>query len=163
MRARLFLKALVYFFGTFLHEVSHFFVAACLGKAEGFSLVPRIEGDSFVFGSVRARVRYKVLLSLIAIAPLVWWLILFWVLRHLYVIRMTNGIPRINFSVMWPMLKSFSLRHAFFLWLFMQMLWAGKLSLQDVKEALRSLFSLSGLVVILTVWGLLYCWRDFSH
>jgi hypothetical protein len=61
------------------------------------------------------------------------------------------------------MVKSFSLRDGLFLWLFIQMLWAGKLSVQDMNNAIKAFFSFSGLIVISAVGGLVYCWRHFYH
>ena len=57
MRIRLILKFIFFFPGTFLHELAHYVAALVLGKAEGFSVWPRMEGNSFVFGSVKSRTR----------------------------------------------------------------------------------------------------------
>jgi hypothetical protein len=155
---RLLLKFIFFFPGTFLHELAHYGAALILGKAEGFSVWPRVEGNSFVFGSVKSRTRYKVLSSFIAIAPLLWWAGLFLLLRHLRIVG-ANGMPTIHFGMIVDTLKYFSLSDAFLLWLFVQILWAGKPSLQDIKNFFRGLFSVSGLLLILITAGLLYLSR----
>lgn len=152
------MKFIFFFPGTFLHELAHYGAALVLGKAEGFSVWPRAEDNSFVFGSVRSRTRYKVLSSFIAIAPLLWWVGLFFLLRYLRVIG-RNGVPEINFGMGVDTLKSFSLSDAFLLWLFTQILWAGKPSLQDIKNFFRGLFSVSGLLFISIAAGLFYLSR----
>ncbi len=148
MRIGLFLKLLFYFPGTVLHELAHYLAALLLGKADGFSVVPRKEGDRYVLGSVKSRTRYKVLSSFIAMAPLIWWLVLFLVLRHLHFIGMGRILPQVHFTAIAGKIRSFTPRDAFFLWLFIQMLWAGKLSLPDVKNIFSGLFSVSGIVLI---------------
>jgi hypothetical protein len=55
MKIKLFCRAVLFLFGTFLHEFSHFAVALFLGKPEGFSIMPRMEGGVYIFGAVRAR------------------------------------------------------------------------------------------------------------
>ena len=140
------IKLIFYFPGTVLHELAHYVAALLLGTAEGFSVVPRREGDTYVLGSVKSRTRYKVLSSFIALAPIIWWLILFLTLRHLHVVGMGRDMPYIHFSAIAKKLRAFTLLDFFFLWLFIQMLWAGRLSFPDVKNVYRGLFSFSGLV-----------------
>ncbi len=96
MRIRLAFQFIFYFFGTCLHELAHYIAALLLGKAEGFSVIPRIEGAQFILGSVKSRVRYKFLSSFIAAAPLVWWAILLLIFSYLHIIQINNGIPRIS-------------------------------------------------------------------
>jgi hypothetical protein len=159
MSIRLAFKVLFYFVGTCLHELAHYGAAILLGKAEGFSVIPRIEGRRFVLGSVRSRVRYKVLSSLIAAAPLCWWVVLLLILLSLHVVQIRNGVPVIPQELIMKRLKSFSLRDAFFLWIFVQVLWAGHLSVQDLKNVLRGLFSVSGLVSLFVATGLFFFFR----
>ncbi|OGW33406.1 MAG: hypothetical protein A2X59_00185 [Nitrospirae bacterium GWC2_42_7] len=158
-KIKLFLKFVFYFFGTCLHELAHYIAAVILGKAEGFSVIPKIEGDRFIFGSVKSRARYKVLTSFIAAAPLVWWVVLFLVMRHFHIISISNGMPEINTDMIIKRIETFSLSDLFYLWLFMQMLWAGKLSMQDIKNFFGNLFSISGIILILTVAILFYLSR----
>ncbi|MFI5295123.1 MAG: hypothetical protein ACHQ0Y_08890 [Thermodesulfovibrionales bacterium] len=155
-RLRLILKFIFFFPGTFLHELSHYCAALVLGKAEGFSVWPRIEGGNFVFGSVKSRTRYKVLSSFIAAAPVIWWVVLVLTLRYLHFIGTLNGIPSINFGMISMKLKSFTSSDTFFIWLFLQILWAGRPSLQDVKNFIRGVFSVSGIMLLSVVAGLIY-------
>ena len=109
MRIRLAFKFIFYFFGTCLHELAHYVAALLLGKAEGFSVIPKTEDTRFILGSVKSRVRYKVLSSFIAAAPLVWWAMLFFTLSHLHVIQLRNGMPIIFSGLVTKKLKSVSL------------------------------------------------------
>jgi hypothetical protein len=148
MKIKLFLSSILYLFGTFLHEFGHFAAALLLGRPEGFSVMPKIKDDMFVFGEVRARVRYKVLSVFIAAAPLIWWAFLFLMLRHLLYASILAVMQEFNIPIFFKKLKSFSLRDAFTLWLAFQLLWAGRLSKQDIKTCFSGLISPSGLVLI---------------
>ncbi|KAF0145978.1 MAG: hypothetical protein FD156_346 [Nitrospirae bacterium] len=148
MKLKLIGKFIFYFFGTFLHELSHYAAAFFMGKPEGFSLIPKIEGGSFIFGSVSYRVRYKVLSSFIASAPLLWWVVLVLMLLYFKLMQISGWIPHFNYSLIWQRLKSFSLSDAVFIWLFIQLLWAGRLSSKDIKNFFSGFFSVSGLVLI---------------
>jgi len=150
MKIKLFCKAILYLCGTFLHELSHFAAAFFLGKPQGFSIVPRIDGDSFIFGEVRARVRYKVLGVFIATAPLVWWVILFFMIKHILPASQGPDIQGLNIATFLEKLKSFSLRDIFDLWFASQLLWAGRLSMHDMKTCFRGIVSPSGLFLIST-------------
>lgn len=161
MQIRLALGFVFYFIGTCLHELTHYVAALLLGKAEGFSVIPRTEGNRFIFGSVRSRVRYKFLSSLIAAAPLAWWAILLLILLYLRIIRLRNGIPIIGYELIAKKLRSFSFSDAFSLWVFMQMVWAGRLSVQDINNVFKGIFSVSGLVFLSVVIVLFYLCRRF--
>ncbi len=158
---RLMLKFIFFFPGTFLHELAHYGTALVLGKAEGFSVWPRVEGGNFVFGSVKSRTRYKVLSSFIALAPLVWWVVLVLVLRHLHFIGTRGGVPSINFEMIVMKLESFTSSDAFFIWLFLQIIWAGRPSREDVKNFVRGLFSVSGIILVSAVTALIYTLSRF--
>ena len=159
MRIRLAFKFIFYFFGTCLHELAHYVAALLLGKAEGFSVIPRIEGTRFILGSVKSRVRYKVLSSFIAAAPLVWWAILFLTLLYLHIIQVRNGMPIISSGLVAKRLKSLSLSDLFLLWVFIQLLWAGHLSMDDLKNVVRGMLSVSGMVFLSVVIILFYVVR----
>jgi len=159
VRIRLAFKFIFYFFGTCLHELAHYVAALLLGKAEGFSVIPRIEGTRFILGSVKSRVRYKVLSSFIAAAPLVWWAILFLTLLYLHIIQVRNGMPIISSGLVAKRLKSLSLSDLFLLWVFIQLLWAGHLSMDDLKNVVRGMLSVSGMVFLSVVIILFYVVR----
>ena len=146
MKIRLFFRAILYLCGTFLHESSHFAAALLLGKPVGFSILPRIDGDAFIFGEVRARVRYRVFGVFIALAPLLWWVVLFFMLR--YILPASLGPEWLNITTFLKKLKALSLQDVFPLWLAFQLLWAGRLSMQDMKTCFRGIASPSGLFLI---------------
>jgi hypothetical protein len=159
MRIGLAAKVIFYFVGTCLHELAHYVAALLLGKVESFSVMPRIEGKRFVLGKVRSSVRYKFLSSLIASAPLVWWAILLLILLYLHIIRINNGMPGISSGVVLKRLRSISFPDVFFLWVFIQLLWAGRLSVQDLKNVFKGMFTVSGLVFLSVAVILLLLFR----
>ena len=130
-----------------------------MGKPEGFSLIPKIEGGSFIFGSVSYRVRYKVLSSFIASAPLLWWVVLVLMLLYFKLMQISGWIPHFNYSLIWQRFKSFSLSDAVFIWLFIQLLWAGRLSSRDIKNFFSGIVSVSGLVLISAIALVLYAFQ----
>jgi hypothetical protein len=148
MKIKLFCKAILFFFGTFLHEATHFTAALLLGKPEGFSIVPRIDGASFIFGEVRARVRYKVLGVFISIAPLVWWVVLFFMVKDILSASQGPDTQGLSIAIFLEKLKSLSLLDVFPLWFASQLLWAGRLSMHDIKACFRGIASPSGLFLI---------------
>ncbi len=148
MKIKLFCKSILFLFGTFLHEFSHFTAAMLLGKPEGFSILPKIDGDSFVFGEVRARVKYKVLGAFIATAPLAWWVVLFFMVKHILPASLGPDMQGPNIAFFLEKLKSLSLSDVFPLWFACQLLWAGRLSMQDMKTCFRGIVSPSGLFLI---------------
>ena len=148
MKIRLICRAILCLFGTFLHEFSHFAVAFFLGRPEGFSIVPRMEGNVFIFGEVKARVRYKVLSVFIAGAPLIWWTLLLIMTRPAFFVRPGPDTQGFNIPMLMGKLKHFSIHDAFAFWLAFQLLWAGRLSIQDIKTCFFGLISPSGLLFI---------------
>ena len=160
-KIKLFLKFIFFFFGTLLHESAHYLFALIFGKAEGFSVLPKTEGNRFVFGSVRSRTRYRVLSSFIAAGPLLWWGLLFLILIHVRVVRLTGGMPAIDFGPVLKKLRSFSWGDLFFIWLFLQFLWAGRPSMQDIKNFFRGLLSVSGAVFLAAAAALVYFSEKF--
>ena len=148
MKIKLLCRSVLCLFGTFLHELSHFAVAMLLGKSEGFSIVPRIDGDSFIFGEVKARVRFRILAVFIACAPLIWWALLLIIVKHVLSDFSGPDVQRPSVTVFLEKLKTFSLRDVFLLWFASQLLWAGRLSTQDIKTCFRGIISPSGLFLI---------------
>jgi hypothetical protein len=57
-------------------------------------------------------------------------------------------IQKLNIKVFLEKMKSFSLNDLFSLWFASQLLWAGILSVQDIKTCLRGIISPSGLFMI---------------
>jgi hypothetical protein len=161
MRIRLLYKVVFYLFGTFLHELAHYVAAVILGKAEGFSLIPRIEERSFVFGRVKSRVKYRVLSSFVATAPLVWWAVLLLILWHLRLIGISLGKPELHPGILTRQIQAFTVKDGLFIWLFLQMLWAGMLSTEDVRNFFKGLLSVSGIILIAAFAVLVYFSRNF--
>ena len=56
-------------------------------------------------------------------------------------------------------LKSVSFSDLFYLWIFIQLLWAGRLSVEDLKNVLRGMLSVSGMVFLSVVTILFYLLR----
>ncbi len=144
VKIRLALKVLFFFFGTFLHEFAHYVAAMFFGKPTGFSVIPKVSGDDLVFGSVKARTRYRVFSSLIAAAPLAWWFILILFLAHLRVMITSVDFPAVHVMLSPGRLRFFSPWNILFLWLAIQLLWAGRLSSQDIRTFFSGIFSPSG-------------------
>jgi hypothetical protein len=142
------IKLIFYFPGTVLHEFAHYVAALLLGKADGFSVIPERAGDTYIPGSVKSRTRYKVLSAFVAMAPLIWWLGLFLFLTRIHIIGTDHRLPHIRFGAVLERLRPFRLSDVFFLWLFLQILWAGRLSRADIKNVFTGIFSLSGFVLI---------------
>jgi len=159
MNIKLFCRSILYLFGTLLHEFSHFAVALFLGKPEGFSIVPKTKGDALIFGEVRARVRYKVLSAFIGAAPLIWWAVLVVMVKHTLSVPPWNDMHELNITILMGRLRSFSLQDAFSLWLVFQLLWAGRLSTQDIKTCFGGIVSLSGLVLVASALLLVQLFR----
>ncbi len=159
MKIKLLCSSILYLFGTFLHEFSHFVAALLVGRPEAFSLVPRIEGDTLVFGEVKARVRYKVLSVFIAAAPIIWWVFLFFMGKHFLSVYHATYMQEFGIKMLLFKLKTCSFSDVFFLWIAFQLLWAGRLSLQDIKAGFKGIISPSGLVLILSAVLLWQCFR----
>lgn len=155
------LKFVFFFLGTFLHESAHYFFALLLGKAEGFSLLPRREGDNLVFGAVKSRTKFKVLSSFIAASPLLWWAVLFIMMVHFRIIRISGNMPRFDFGLAMRKIEHFSRWDFFYLWIFVQMIWAGKLSGADLKNFFRGFLSVSGLIFIIILAAIIYSYKRF--
>lgn len=62
---------LFYLLGTFLHEMAHFMVSLLTyGKPESFSIIPKREGNSYIFGSVTSTNLKWYNKFLVSLAPL---------------------------------------------------------------------------------------------
>ncbi|MDH4231764.1 MAG: hypothetical protein OEW04_07010 [Nitrospirota bacterium] len=124
--------------------------------------MPKIEGKTFVFGKVKARVRYKVLSVFIAAAPIVWWVFLFFMGKHFLFLYHATDMQGLNFKILLPKLENCCFRGIFFLWVSFQLLWAGRMSIQDIRTCLSGILSPSGLMLILPAVLLWQFIRQFS-
>ena len=154
---KIIIQALSYLPGTFIHELSHYVAAVLFARPTRFHLIPRIEGGSVVFGSVSCEARHRVAFFFVAMAPLVWWYVLYRWLVYIGVVAIAAGSKTIHFdfSLLVTTLKS----HLIWIWLMVQLLWAGRLSMTDLRVAVRGILSFSGLAMIALV-AVLYPFRD---
>lgn len=136
-------KALLFLPGTILHELSHAVFGFIFGEVHGFSLLPKIDGSKIVLGSVQASAKFKILLLPVALAPLVWWVLLYYLFLLDY-IPFAKELPDISI-------------HTFFLvYVCWQLLLAGRPSTTDLGVALTSIFSISGIFLLTITAILLY-------
>jgi hypothetical protein len=161
VKIRLFPKIIFLFPGTFFHELAHYLAAIVFGRPAGFSVIPRISGDNLIFGNVRASTRFKVFSSFIAVAPLIWWLLLYLLLAHFRVIRTAVDRPLVHFTLSFGGIGSFSLMNIVLFWLAIQLLWAGRLSAQDIKTFFTGLLSVSGISLALAIATLIFVMHHF--
>lgn len=93
--ARIWLDFLIRLPGTILHELAHYLAAKLTGsRVISFSLWPSVQNDTIQYGSVTAAYRYKVLMIPVAIAPLIWWVVLGWGLNALGIVLPVAGESR---------------------------------------------------------------------
>jgi hypothetical protein len=144
----LIIKIIIYLPATFLHELAHYITALFLGKPGEFTILPRIQGDTVVLGKVTANVKYKVLSVFISAAPLIWWVVFGLILKKLEMFKISQRAPFVHVNVSSNTFKWFSVHGIFYLWLFIQLLLAGRLSVQDIKTLAGGVFSISGIVTI---------------
>lgn len=155
-----FILASVFFLpGTFLHELSHYIAALFLGSAEGFSIIPRRHGDSYVFGSVKSRTKFRILSSFVAAAPLVWWAVFVFLLIKSGLISEADGTLHYNLRVVGDKIHSFNRNDILLLWLSIQLLWAGRLSSSDLINTIKGVLSPSGVFLIVSAGALMYLVR----
>ncbi|HKN18456.1 MAG TPA: hypothetical protein VJW95_01565 [Dissulfurispiraceae bacterium] len=150
MNLKLILKIILYFPGTFAHELAHWACALLFGSTEGFNIIPRRDGDHLIFGSVSASVRYKAFGIFIGAAPLVWWVVLYMLLKYYIIMHAIIEAPKVYITFSFERFASPSLADLLFLWLITQLFWAGRLSAQDIKTCLAGLFSVSGAILIVS-------------
>lgn len=160
MGIRVALKAVLFLPGTFLHEFAHYLSAVILGQATGFSVMPRIERERIVFGSVTSRTRFRVFSSIIAVSPLVWWGVLAAVANHFGALEFRSGMPRLHLDPFRTKLLNFSTSDLFSSWLLLQIAWAGILSETDFRNFLKGLLSASGVIAALLMALAIYGMRS---
>lgn len=155
-----------YLFGTFAHEMAHWIVAkltlsqtpssAMIEEEDengnihkkmvaGFTIIPRITKTKVVYGHVLSIPRIQAAFVLIAIAPLVWYVALYYFLSYynLLFIAIENGKIYLNFEY-----EAFlNYQNWLLLYISLQLLWAGKLSGQDIKVFFKGIFSISFLFI----------------
>jgi hypothetical protein len=161
VKIRLLPKIIFLFPGTFCHELAHYLAAIVFGRPAGFSVIPRISGDNLILGNVKASTRFKVFSSFIAVAPLIWWLVLYLLLAHCRAVRTAVDRPLVHFTLSFGRRGSFSLVDIALFWLAIELLWAGRLSAQDIKTSLAGLFSLSGLFFAVMIAALIFVTHHF--
>jgi hypothetical protein len=83
------------------------------------------------------------------------------IMVHLGLLRTGSGMPEVDVAPALGRLRDFSLPDLLFIWLFIQLLWAGRLSLTDIKNFFRGLLSVSGLVFLSAAAALIYFSKRF--
>ena len=153
--SRLVFLSIFYFPATVLHESFHALAALVTGaKITRFSLFPKLvrnETDGrylIVYGSVSSIPRIAFLQFFVAIAPVFLWGILYLFLSNYGFVSITldEGIASGEFDY-----ERFFVLENWPLWYAAMQLFGGAfLSMQDIKVALMSFFSPSGVAVIVT-------------
>jgi hypothetical protein len=95
--------------------------------------------------------RYEVFSFFVSAAPLLWWALLFVLLR----LGMMDLGGLLRLVSVGDGVLSLRLADVFRLYACVQLLWAGSLSLGDMRAMLGGLFSSSGALVLLVLAGLL--------
>lgn len=156
-KGRIAFIAALYLAGTFLHELAHLLAGMLLGRPAGFSILPRVQEDRVLFGSASVRVKYKVLGALVAAAPLLWWLVLYYtLLKQSRVLQISRAAVRIDTALLLYKVQHPAASDLVLLWLGIQLLWAGRLSTADLKAVAAGLCSPSGALALGLLGALLY-------
>lgn len=128
-RIRLYASAIIILPATFLHELAHALITIIFfGKVYSFSLSPKIKGNFDQYGEVVSSVPIKVFYLPIALAPLVWWAFLYFILTDTAI------------KVMIPAPLNW--------YLYFILAYAGKPSTVDVRVAFKTLISPSAMLFL---------------
>ena len=138
MNLKIILKALLFLPSTFLHELTHALFGIILGRIESFSILPRISGGNIILGSVIAGSRLHINIFLIAVSPLIWWIMIYF-----YVESAFFSSVEIAYSI-------------YALWI---LAFAGKLSMQDIKVGIVALAA-SRTKYIFILFFLVVIWKE---
>lgn len=146
----------IFFFpAVFLHEMAHMiFAYLTLSHVKSVSLIPKVIRNEdgayeFVYGSVEYVPRVDFLGSVAAMAPVFLWYLLYLFLDYVDVLRVDFDLNILTVSV--DIIRFLNPKH-FWMWIVaVQLYWGGFPSKQDVKVALKYLFSYSMGVVVLTI------------
>ena len=71
-------------------------------------------------------------------------------LKYYLIMQAVIETPKVYITLSFERFASASPVDLLFLWLATQLLWAGRLSMQDIKMCLAGLFSVSGAILIVT-------------
>ncbi|MFK5855523.1 MAG: hypothetical protein QM503_05285 [Bacteroidota bacterium] len=167
---KVFSQFIFYLIGTFLHEFAHYTLAvATLStvpkmatveeedvngnkiqvQKKGFTIIPEIKTDKIVYGHVLAIPKLKVAFVLISIAPLIWIVVLYYMLAYFNYLNININNGNIYFEFNY--IKFFVIKNWLIIYMSLQLLWAGTLSPQDMKMFFSGLFSISSLLIISVV------------
>jgi len=168
---KVFLQFIFYLIGTFLHEATHWIGAKTTfsqtpksvvvdeeddngntykKKVSGFTIIPKIKKDRVVYGHVYAIPKYNMFYIIIAIAPIVWFVALYYLLAHYGFVTININKETLLFQLDYKSL--FQFQNWFIIYLSLQLIWAGTLSSQDIKMFLNGIFSISFFVLLLGVF-----------
>lgn len=164
---KVFTQFIFYLIGTFLHEFAHYILAIVTFSTvpktatveeedangnkiqvqkKGFTIIPQIKTDKIVYGHVLAIPKIKAAFVLISIAPLIWIVVLYYMLTYLNYLHI--GINNGSFYSEFNYTNFFTLKNWLVIYMSLQLLWAGTLSPQDIKMFFSGLFSISSLLMI---------------
>lgn len=162
-----FSQFLFYLPGTFLHEAAHWLVAKLTfshvpSKAiieeededgnkikrviSGFTIIPKIKKDQVVYGHVLSIPKAKAAFVFISSAPLIWFVVLYFLLTHYGYLTFLTEDGEAYFKINY--LEFFRLENWLLIYVSLQLIWAGTLSSQDIKMFLKGIFSISFLTII---------------
>ena len=172
---KVFGQFIFYLIGTFLHEAAHWIGAKLTlsstpsraliededangnkiqREVAGFTIIPKIKKDSVVYGHVVAMPKFKAAYILIALAPLIWVVALYYILNYyefLYIL-IENG----SFYTEFNFTDFFRVDNLLIIYISLQLIWASTLSTQDIKMFFIGVFSISFIVIALFL-SALYC------
>jgi len=168
---KVFSQFIFYLLGTFLHESAHWIGAKITfsqtprsvivdeeddngntykKKISGFTIIPKIKKDRVVYGHVYAIPKYNMFYTIIAAAPLIWFVVLYYLLAYYGFVAMDIDKETLLFQLDYKSL--FQFKNWLIFYISLQLIWAGTLSSQDIKMFFNGVFSISFFVLILGIF-----------
>ena len=159
---KVFSQFIFYLIGTFLHESAHWIGAKITfsqtprsvivdeeddngntykKKISGFTIIPKIKKDRVVYGHVYAIPKYNMFYTIIAAAPLIWFVVLYYLLAYYGFVAMDIDKETLLFQLDYKSL--FQFKNWLIFYISLQLIWAGTLSSQDIKMFFNGVFSIS--------------------
>jgi len=130
-----------------LHELAHWLACKLVGaQVTSFNLIPRIQKGYIVYGSVQSRVTYRAMFIPIALAPLLWWIVLYYFLQYMQVLTIVWDAEQLALSFAYQQFQDW--QTWWILYISLQLLWAGRPSDQDFAVFWQGVFSMSGVLMI---------------
>lgn len=170
---KVFSQFIFYLIGTFLHESAHWIGAKITfsqtpssvvvdeeddngntykKKVPGFTIIPKIKKDRVVYGHVYAIPKYNIFFTIIAAAPLVWFVALYYLLAYFGFVSIDVDNGLLLFQLDYKDL--FQFHNWLIVYISLQLIWAGTLSSQDIKMFFNGVFSISFAVFVLIAFAI---------